>query len=57
MKLQLWHTGIEMVAETIRHDVAHMTASLGVAIQTYRTEDGEGAQIIDATHMIIMDVR
>ena len=54
VQLEPWHTGIEVLAKTIRHYLAHVLARLLVAIQTYRTEDGEGAQVVYAAHMVVM---
>ena len=48
VQLEPWHTGIEVLAKAIRHYLAHVLTRLLVAIQTYRTEDGEGAQVVYA---------
>ena len=54
VQLEPWHTGIEVLAKAIRHYLAHVLTRLLVAIQTYRTEDGEGAQVVYAAHMVVM---
>ena len=46
-----------MLAKAIGHNVANVFASLFVAIETYRTKYGERTQIVNATHMVVVDVR
>ena len=51
-----WHTWIEMVAKAIWHYIMNLSARLVVAIKPYRSEHREGAQIVDASNVVVVDM-
>lgn len=51
-----WHTGIKMVAKAIWHYIMNLSARLVIAIKPYRSEHREGAQIVDASNVVVVDM-